>query len=403
MATSSIGFTLRPRSFESAGSLSASLRVFVFTALLALSFVPIPIGINLSQILVLALCVATLCCYLVHFEVDIFAAIFLILLIGISQAIGLAHSPVVEKNYLTPFIFLTSLSIAPAIVILAKSCTPSKIRLLVPRIVNWILVFLVIECISRFIFSPYLPLGLDADNSDTFYLYKSSLFFVDSNFVGIEIICLLAVMFAFRDCFTRNKWFLAYLLLITTLSRASIGAAICQIVVYKLWRWRAWVALGMLAAQVLIVIKLFVTFTSQGSEGIQGIDGSLSSKFFILSLMADTYVGADTAQKLFGIGVSNLFNLAGIFAHNIVATCVLELGIVGTLLIAVYVWVLSRRHPAAVFLLILPVLINGFSLVSTSMPYFFAALGLLTALHGTRRNGDSAASDETGLQEIKKG
>ena len=403
MATSSIEFVMKPRWLESSESLSASLRIFVFAALSTLSFVPIPLGINLSQILVLALCGITLCFYLVRFAADIFAAFFLIVLIGISQAAGLAHSSVADKNYLTPFMFLTSLSIAPAIKLLVKSCPPLQVRLLVSRIVNWILVFLVIECITRFIFSPYLPLGLDADNSDTFYLYKSSLFFVDSNFVGIEVLCLLAVMLAYRKYFTKNKWVLAYLLLLATLSRASIGAAICQIIVYKLWRWRAWAAMSMLAAQVLIVVKLFVTFTTQGSEGIQGIDGSLSSKFFILSLMADTYDTADTAQKLFGIGVSNLFNLAGIFAHNILATCVLELGIVGTFLIAVYVWILSRRCPAALYLLILPVLINGFSLISTSMPYFFAAFGLLTALHDTSRCGTVASEEETDLQEIRKG
>jgi hypothetical protein len=255
-----------------------------------------------------------------------------------------------------------------------------------PRIIHWVLAFLTIECVTRFIFSPYMPATAETDVTDSLYLYKASLFFFDSNFAGIEILCLLAVMFSFRETIGRKKWLLAYVLLFATLSRASIAAGICQLVVYKLWRWRAWTLFGLLTAQALIVIQLFINFTTQGSEAIHDIDGSLSSKFFILSLMTDIYHRADAAQRLFGIGVGNLFNHAGIFAHNIVATLVLELGIGGSLLLIAYVWILSRKCPVSIYLLILPVAINGFSLVSTSMPYFFAALGLLTALRGTSRD-----------------
>jgi hypothetical protein len=157
-----------------------------------------------------------------------------------------------------------------------------------------------------------------------------------------------------------------------------------------LWRWRVWAFFGLLAAQVIAIYQLFLSYTTQGSQAIHDMDGSLASKFFILSLMTETYRRADTAQRLFGIGVGNLFNLAGIFAHNIVATFVLELGISGSLLFAAYVWILSRKCPASIYLLILPLVINGFSLVSTSMPYFFVALGLLAALRRPARDGPRA-------------
>jgi hypothetical protein len=101
--------------------------------------------------------------------------------------------------------------------------------------------------------------------------------------------------------------------------------------------------------------------------------------------------------------VGNLFNLAGIFAHNIVATFVLELGIGGSLLFATYVWILSRKCPASIYLLVLPVVINGFSLVSTTMPYFFVTLGLLAALRGTERDGAGLPGNITASREIQKG
>ena len=402
MNASSPCLALRPHGLYASGSLSESVRLFAFRAILIFAFVPIPVYINLSQIFLLVLCVIVLCCYIVRLEVDIFAAFFLILLIAVFQAIGLAHSPAAEKNYLTPALFLTSLLIAPAMMLLARQYPLASLYRLVPRIINWVLVFLTVECVSRLIFSPYMPATAGTDTTDTFYLYKASLFFFDSNFAGIEILCFLAIMFALRKEIGRKQWLLAYFLLFATLSRASIAAGICQLVIYKLWRWRVWALFGLLAAQVIAIYHLFVSYTTQGSQAIHEIDGSLASKFFILSLMTETYRRADAAQRLVGIGVGNLFNLAGIFAHNIVATFVLELGIGGSLLFAAYVWVLSRKCPASIYLLILPLVINGFSLVSTSMPYFFVALGLLAALRGLSH--DEAASPENqtasyGIQE----
>jgi hypothetical protein len=385
MATNSYGFAPGIRPFELSGSLSASVRLFAFRAILIFSFVPVIIHINLSQIFLLMLCAAALCCYLVRLEADIFAAIFLIFLIAVSQVIGIAHGPAAEKTYLTPVLFLTSLLIAPAMMLLARSYPPASLGRLMPRIIRWVLVFLAIECVSRLIFSPHMLASAETDVSDSFYRYKASLFFVDSNFAGIEILCLLAIMFAFKEALGRKQWMLAYLLLFATMSRASIAAGVCQLVVYKLWRWRFWTLFGLLAAQALVVVKLFMNFATQGGQAIHNVDGSLSSKFFILSLMTQIYRQADATQRLFGIGAGNLYNLAGIFAHNIVATFVLELGICGTLLLAVYVWILSRKCPISIYLLILPVIINGFSLVSASMPYFFAALGLLAALRGSSR------------------
>jgi len=400
MASNSIGFALRQQPLEFLGSLSASVRHLSFCAILAFSFVPVLIYINLSQIFLFALCLVALCCFLVRLEVGILTALFLILLISVSQAIGIAHSPAADKNYLTPILFLTSLLIGPTMMLLARSYPLALLSRLMPRIIHWVIVFLTVECVSRLIFSPYMPANAETDVSDSFYLYKTSLFFFDSNFVGIEILCLLAIMFAFRETIGRKRWLLAYLLLLATFSRASIAAGVCQFVVYKLWRWRIWTLFGLLVAQGIVIGHLFTSYVTQGAETLHNIDGSLSSKFFILSLMRGIYSQADAVQKLFGIGVGNLFNLAGIFAHNIVATFVLELGIGGSLLFAAYVWILSRKCPTSIYLLVLPMVINGFSLVSTTMPYFFVTLGLLAALRGTVRDGTSEPKNETTRREI---
>jgi hypothetical protein len=412
MACNSIGFAPRQQPLELPGSLSASFRLIALGAMLTFSFVPLSFlpgltygYINYSQIPLFALCVVALSCYLVRFEADLFSALALIFLMAISQAIGTAHSPAAHKSFVTPIFCITSMLIAPALMLLARSCPLPTLNRLVPRIVNWILVFMAIECVTRFILSPLIGANAQTDTSDSFYFYKSSLFFVDSNFAGIEMLCLLSIMFAFREEIGRKRWLLAYLLLFASMSRASIAAGICQLVIYKLWRWRIWTLLGLLAAQMLVVVKLFMDYTTQGSDSIKAIDGSLSSKFFILTLMMDAYQEADRAQKFFGVGAGNFINLFGILsAHNIVVTFVTELGIGGSLLFVAYIWILSRKCPVSIYLLILPILINGFALVSTwAMPYFFAALGLLAALRGFSRGGIKAPGNRSAISKTSKG
>lgn len=387
MAASSACPAPGPLPFATVRPLSESLRLFAFGGILVFAFVPLPIFINVSQLFLLAFCIAALGLYLVRFIAEIWAALLLIFLIALAQAIGIAHFSSPDKIYLTAFLFITSLLSAPAMRVLAGSIPAAVRDRMVPRILDWILAFLTIECISRLICSPHMQVSAQTDTSDAFYRYKQSLFFFDSNFAGIEILCLLAIMFAYRDAIGRKKWLLIYVLLFATLSRASIAAGLCQLAIYKLWRWRVWTFFVLMAAQTLIIVKLLGDYLRNGPQAMQAVDGSLASKFLVLSLMIRNYQQAGWMQKLFGVGVDNTVSLMGIFAHNIVVTFVLELGIAGSLLLGFYVWALSRKRPVPIYLLILPVIVNGFSLVSTSMPFFFVALGLLGALGGSARAG----------------
>jgi predicted ABC-type sugar transport system permease subunit len=47
--------------------------------------------------------------------------------------------------------------------------------------------------------------------------------------------------------------------------------------------------------------------------------------------------------------------------------------------------------------------INGFSLVSTTMPYFFVTLGLLAALRGTELDGAGAQRNISASEKIQRG
>jgi hypothetical protein len=224
------------------------------------------------------------------------------------------------------------------------------------------------------------------DDGGTFYQYKKSLFYFDSNFVGIALICLIALIITHADAHRNKRLMLAYLLLFATFSRASIAAGICQFAIFRFWRRRRWLIAGLIVVQVVVLGALFVNYVTEGNGTTQSIDPSFSTKFYILSLMDQSYANADIVQKLFGVGAGNADSIIEIFAHNIIATFSIETGIVGFALITTYVWTLARRCPEVVYFLIFPIVMNGFSLVSTSMPYFFAALGLIGALHGSRKD-----------------
>ncbi len=395
MALNPIEIAPKPHPLDFSQSHLARIKLIVFGALLTFSFVPIPIYINLSQAILLGLCVVTLFVHILTFKFDSFAALLLIPLISISQSIGITHSPSDERNYLSPFLFVTTLLIGPVMMILAKSCSSANLDRTVLRVVNWILTALAIECVTRFIFSPHMGVTAETDISDSFYLYKTSLFHYNSNFVGIEILCLLSIMFAFKEEIGRKKWLLVYLLLFASLSRASIAAGICQLVVYKFWRWRGRILFALLAAQLFIVSRLLVDYSARGPDATLAVDGSFSTKFLILSQMVSIYNNSSAVQRLFGVGAGNFINLSGVFpADNILATFVTELGIVGSLLLVGYIWILSRKCPASIYLLVLPVVVNGFSAVSTSMPYFIAALGLLGALRGSNRDGPCISGEK---------
>jgi hypothetical protein len=54
------------------------------------------------------------------------------------------------------------------------------------------------------------------------------------------------------------------------------------------------------------------------------------------------------------------------------------------LMAIVYVWLLARGSAAAWFLLVVPVLINGFSLFLTTSPFFYVTLGFLGTVRATQ-------------------
>ena len=312
-------------------------------------------------------------------------------LIGVSQAVGLVHNSAAQRNFVVPETFVMLLLVGTIFAALSSQLGAASRGEYVAKVVKAILVLLTVECVLRYAFSPFIEVGerLQRGGPATvdegwIYPYKQSLIFSDSNSVGIALVCVIAVLLTFRQHFNRRHLIWAYCLTFAALSRASMIAVLVQFVIYKFWRWRGWIVGTIALLSPVVIYRLVLWYVGSEGNTPDTVDGSFLTKLMILGKMIDMYSQADLPQRLFGIGSGNLEFIAGIAAHNIVAVCVLELGIVASLMAIVYVWLLARGSAAAWFLLVVPVLINGFSLFLTTSPFFYVTLGFLGTVRATQ-------------------
>ena len=368
-----------------------------------LSFIPLTLGYSVehdisvriaqssTQIVLIILCFVILSTGRAKFGWDKKTAVFVASCIGVAQFLAVSHNSSDEKNYIMPLVFPLFLLAGPIALSLAQDIRVERNGKSVAKIGRFLLGFFCVECATRYLLSPFVRANLNVAvfgseqvDTDWLYRYKQSIFFPDSNSVGLALLCLIAVLLVFRQHFRKGHVFLAYALVGATLSRASITAAICQLFIYKFWRWRRWILLVTIIAVPLLLSSLFTIYSTEGADTLAAVDGSFASKFQILQQMVGVWSEADTLQKLVGIGAGNTEGVIGMAAHSIVAGFTLELGLVGSALVIAYVWLLSRRSCKAFYLLTLPIIINGVSLILTSMPYFYVTLGFLSAVTDQR-------------------
>ncbi len=352
-----------------------------------LSFVPFA-GLKPTQFVLLLLCLGLTLFRIPRCDRRTGWLYVVIIAIGISQAIGLGLSTIDEKNWIRPTVFPLFLLVGVLAAKFGRAIEIEKQGPYIARVCNWLLWFFAVDCITRLLFSPYLHQrlvdqslsGYVPDSDPLFYRYKMSFFFGDGNNAGLALLCLIALMLTFHKYVGRRRIFVAYLLMLGTVSRASIFAALCQYIIYKMWRFRRWMLLALVIVVPIIVFALMSSYSSSGAAEFKEFDGSFASKLMLLDKMQDIYSDADLRLKLFGIGAGNLEGLIDIAAHNIVVTFALEFGVIGSILVVWYVRLLTRKSELAGYLLVLPMVINGFALVLTSTPYFYLTLGLLGGL-----------------------
>ena len=352
-----------------------------------LSFVPFA-GLKPTQFMLLLLCLGLTLFRIPRCDRRAGWLYFVIVAIGVSQAIGVDLSTVDEKNWIRPTGFPLFLLVGVLAAKFGRAVQIEKQGQYIKRVSTWLLWFFAVDCITRLLFSPYLhqrlvdasPSGYVPETDPLFYRYKMSFFFGDGNNAGLALLCLIALMLAYHRDVGGKRIFIAFVLMLGTISRASIFAALCQYIIYRYWRFRRWLLLSAIVLVPLIIIALMSSYSASGADEFKQFDGSFASKLMLLDKMVDIYSDADLKLKLFGIGAGNLEGLINIAAHNIAVTFAIEFGVIGSICVVCYVWLLARKSALAGYLLVLPMVINGFALVLTSTPYFYLVLGLLGGL-----------------------
>lgn len=214
-----------------------------------------------------------------------------------------------------------------------------------------------------------------ADEDDIlFYAYKfNSLMYLDSNFVGLQLVILFAMLFALRreDIRVPLYWKIwNFVLIVLTVSRASVITAVAVMFLVVLSRARGIVRMILVAAIAAAAIGMFLVIRN---------DPSFLSKFDILSRFVIYLRGADLTSLMMGVGVSRSLDVLGIGGHNFVVVYITELGLVVFVLWLLY-WTWMLRFEPRLLIVLAAWFINGFSLSAVAAGYLFATGGLMRLL-----------------------
>ncbi len=214
------------------------------------------------------------------------------------------------------------------------------------------------------------------DGNPAFYKYKfNSLMFEDSNFVGLLLVSINGIVLcssSLNNVKLNSPLILTILLAtILTFSRASIFAILFSYILWVYFNSKKSIRMLIAFAFVLSILSLFAALSD---------DGSFRSKFIIIELFFTKFTQLDIISQLIGVGLSNTFDYIGIGAHNILVFLVFELGLLGGLLFLMVFLMCYFLIGSSSLFIILPFFINGFSLVSTSIPIMYLFLGSFISL-----------------------
>jgi hypothetical protein len=252
------------------------------------------------------------------------------------------------------------------------------------HLVYFTIILTAIECVYRLTHPDYSFLE-DAEERQidvadiAFYAYKfSSLMYLDSNFVGLQV----AIVFAFALAlirfdirFSRSVYITLFLITCATLSRASVIAFLAAVGFYIYPRLSfTFRAIGLVMGFIGIQVVFLLVQT----------DGSFATKIALLQQLSEYLSTVSTSNLLLGVGAGRAIDYLGMGAHNLAVVYTVEAGLLLSALVAVF-WLYVFKSAKGAGLIIAVWLINGFSLTSFAMPYMYCAAAILWCLDRRKR------------------
>ena len=211
-----------------------------------------------------------------------------------------------------------------------------------------------------------------AKDNVLFYQYKyTSFMYGDSNFLGLQalaLFCFFRFLMLYGVYFHKLVYPLLVLSIILTFSRASIMSMVfCEICYLYLIFQAGWVR-----SLVRIILVLLSGYAMFWLNVMLSSDTSLLSKFSLVTLFLEAFSRADFIDIVTGVGIGNAVDVMGIGAHNFYIVAVLEGGIIFASLFFILITYLVATLRTYSVILVVPIMINFFSLGTIAAPYILA-------------------------------
>ena len=217
------------------------------------------------------------------------------------------------------------------------------------------------------------------------YVFKNSLFYLDSNFVGLVLLSYYHFLnYLKRRHLISNVYsrVLVFFLIALTFSRAVwLGLFFYHVAVHfyhngcvntrrlKLcFLLYLFVSIGLLSAFVLLKDYIFL------------IDQSFYSKFILFERALNLYTETELILKITGSGLASSSEFFGKYLHNIYAIFMIEFGVLPAITFVFMLVKINEMSTGQQLPLTFIFVLSGFSLFSPYMPFFFFFSSLIIHL-----------------------
>lgn len=215
--------------------------------------------------------------------------------------------------------------------------------------------------------------------SKEFYAYKyNSVMFAHSNATAMVAVCFLSLGIKLRADGGEKHWLIDLLFLLIIALSFSRAAYISVGVLALLYAIKP---LTPAAKKVLATVGLFAV--TVGSLVIFSNDGSFNSKFTLF--WDSTRLINSINNLLFGIGLGEVGHITGLSSHTLPLTYLVEMGIVGVIFVALFLFSAIRKT-TNIFIFLIPIAVLSLShFLYAGMPFFTVPFALAVSSMATKR------------------
>lgn len=237
----------------------------------------------------------------------------------------------------------------------------------------------------------FITIGLNFTN---FYMLKISLLYADTNAVGINATMLTLFSYFLYEKFNK-KIYLYFTIIFTifaflTISRAAIIATLLSLFIFSLYKIckkslltikhitiTKIPSLLIINSIILILITLLLIYLLFKIIILLATDPSFATKISIFKDLNFFLNHAPLNEIFWGIGFDNGYKYLGRYAHNYLATYIIETGYLGYFLVTTFLISILYKTPKTIYLLF-PFVILGISYIGhTILNLFYCLLALM--------------------------